>query len=268
MTTSPPVRARRAFRDVDGDDAGRLVAMMDATDAWPEVRAARTWVLEQAAVGRGSTVLDVGSGPGTFAGVAQALGACTVDVDRSGFMLAALRRRRSGAVVACADATRLPLRSGAIDLAHAERVLQWTTDAGAALSELARVSRDFVAITDTDWGCFAIDHPDEAAAARLSAAARRWVPHPLLARTVPRRLRDAGATEVSVRTDATAIAAWDPDDPEQRDGPPGLPLRTIAAAAPGSGGSAAAADVDALAELARRGRFFATLTLVTALGRF
>ena len=71
MTTSPPVRARRAFRDVDGDDAGRLVAMMDATDAWPEVRAARTWVLEQAAVGRGSTVLDVGSGPGTFAGVAQ-----------------------------------------------------------------------------------------------------------------------------------------------------------------------------------------------------
>lgn len=259
-----------AFRDVDDHDASRLVAMMDATDAWPAVQAARSWVLRRTATGAGSIVVDVGSGPGTFGAEARAGGAVTIDVDRSSVMLSVLRQRRPGAAPARADVARLPFRDGAAGLVHAERVLQWSADPVGALLELRRVTtrRGCVAITDTDWGSLVVDHPDPAGADRVSAAARAWVPHPTLARTVPRRLHEAGATEVAVRTDAVPIVDWDPDDPNQLDGPPGLPLRTIAEAAPPDERLATLADVDGLADLAHRGRFFATLTLVTAVGRF
>ena len=40
--------------------------MMDATDAWTAVRAARTWVCDTVGVGTGHLVVDLGSGPGTF----------------------------------------------------------------------------------------------------------------------------------------------------------------------------------------------------------
>jgi SAM-dependent methyltransferase len=258
------------FRDVDADDAARLVAMMDATDRWPAVRVARAWVLDQVAPGPGSVVVDVGSGPGTFGRDARARGALTLDIDRSTAMLAEVRRREPTAVVAQADIARLPIGDRAADLVHAERVLQWSHDPGAAVAELRRITAGggWFAVTDTDWGTFAVDNPGGDGVARWSEAALRWVPHPTVARSLPRLLRDAGATDVAVRTDAVSIATWDPDDPLQADGPPGLPIRTIVDAALPDHRDAILADVDALASLARRGRFFATLTLVTALGRF
>ncbi len=55
------------------------------------------------------------------------------------------------------------------------------------------------------------------------------------------------------------IAAWDPEDFAQHDGPPGLPLHSIA--------GEHASDLDAVADAARNGAFRAEVTLVTALGR-
>lgn len=256
------------FRDVDADDdVARLIAMMDATDSWPAVQAARSWVIDRA--GSPVRTLDVGSGPGTFSSMlvtaSSGPAGFFVDVDRSRSMALAARRRRAAACVVVADGVALPLADGAVDLVHAERVLQWVADPEQALSELWRTvsTGGSLAVTDTDWSTFSVDHPDPDAAARLATAAQAWVPWSTFARTVARRLGDLGATEVAVRADAVAVTAWDADDPAEGDGPPGLPLRTIAAAGP----EGCADDVDVLARLARSGHFFATLTLVTTLAR-
>lgn len=263
----PPGGRRPVFTDVDGDDTAHLVAMMAATDAWPAVGAARSWVLRRLVGGPAPVVVDVGAGLGTFGAAARDEGAVTVDVDLSNAMLQALRARHPRARPVLADLAHLPVRGGAADLVHVERVLQWVADPGAAVADLRGLTGPggLVAVTDTDWGTFAVDHPDEAAAARLSDAALRWVPHPTLARTLPRLMAEAGATDVAVRTDAVEIVAWDPDHPDELDGPPGLPLRTIAEAA---GDRRAESDVDVLADLARRGRCFATLTLVSVVARW
>lgn len=257
------------FRDVDADERVQLVAMMDATDAWPAVRAARAWALERSAVGPGDLVLDVGCGPGTFGALARGAGATTVDLDRSAAMLDVRALRHPAGSAAFAAVEHLPVRDGAATLVHVERVLQWTPDPASALAELHRVTSGdgLLAVTDTDWGTLAVDHPDPSVGARLVDAALGWVTHPVLARGLVRRLRDAGFAAVEARADTIVLTRWDPDDPAQRDGPPGLPLRLITAGARRADRRAADAAVAAVADRARAGEFFATLTLVSVLGR-
>jgi SAM-dependent methyltransferase len=246
------------FTAVDSGDARDLVAMMDATDAWPAVRTARTGVRDQVGLTDEAVVLDAGCGPGTFGAAVRGV---TVGVDCSEVMLQEARARRGDARVVLGDLARLPVRTGAVTLVHAERVLQWTTDPGVVLAELLRVtaSGGWLAVTDTDWGTFAVDHPDAAAAARLRDAALRWVPHSRVARDLPSALAALGAHAVRTRHDAATITAWDPDDPAQHDGPPGLPLHSIA--------GPAAADLAPVAARARAGTFRAEVTLVTAIAR-
>ncbi len=241
---------------------------MDATDAWPAVGAARRWVWERAHVRAGDVVVDVGAGPGTF-GAAAPTGAHVVDVDTSTAMLDTARRRHPEAHVARGDVAALPFADGAAALARVERVLQWTDDPRAELAELRRITRPggLVAVTDTDWGTFVVDHPDALAARRLSTAALGWVPRPELARGLPRLLADIGLDDLEVRAHAAVLSAWDPDDPDQRDGPLGLPIRTIALGAPAVDRDQARADVEDLAMLGREGRFFASVTMVTVIGR-
>jgi SAM-dependent methyltransferase len=258
-----------AFGDVDGADPAHLVAMMDATDAWPGVAAARAWVLDRPRLDPPALVVDVGCGPGTFAAAARRRGLRTLDVDRSVAMVGAVRARHGSVPVALAEAAALPMVDGAAGLVHAERVLQWAADPGAAMAELWRVTGlgGHLAVTDTDWGSLVIDHPEVAVAEGLARAARRWIPHPFLARSLPRRLADLGAHDVESRAEAVAVVAWDPDDPAQATGPPGLPLATIAQAARPEEKEPLADGLAVLADLARAGRFFAALTLVTAVGR-
>jgi len=256
------------FAAVDAGDTRALVAMMDATDAWPAVRAARAWVLEHAEV-RGRVVVDVGCGPGTFGGSAGAGGAAAVDVDRSPTMLTEARRRRTACRAVLADATRLPVRAGAAHLVRAERVLQWTPDPHAALAELHRATAPggWMAVTDTDWGTLAVDHPDRPARDRLTTAALGWVPHARFARTLPRAFAALGVLDVRVRADPVVLTAWDPDDPAQQDGPPGLPLRSITARGAPDDAAQPREDLEVLADRARRGTFHARLVLVTVIAR-
>jgi hypothetical protein len=72
---------------------------------------------------------------------------------------------------------------------------------------------------------------------------------------------------VHARADTVTIEAWDPDDPAQHDGPPGLPLHSIAAGGAPADQLALAEDLAVLAEHARRGQFAAALTLVTVMAR-
>lgn len=246
------------FAVVDAGEASELVAMMDATDAWPAVRAAREWVLEQVAPDGDSVVVDAGCGPGTFgASVAHA----AVDVDRSETMLHETRRRRSGARIVLGDVVHLPVRDGAARLVRVERVLQWVPDPAAALDELWRITAPggWMAVTDTDWGTFRVDHPDPAAGARLADSALTWVPHARLARDLPDVLHALGPHELRTRDDTVTITAWDPDDRAQHDGPPGLPLHSIT--------GAHAPDLDPVAARARAGTFRAEVTLVTCVAQ-
>ena len=246
------------FAAVDTGDARELVTMMDATDAWPAVRAARAWVLEQVELSDTAVVVDVGCGPGTFGGSVRG---CPVDVDASHVMLRETRRRRPDARVVLGDIARVPLRDECAALVRVERVLQWITDPGAALAELLRIAAPggWLAVTDTDWGTLHVDHADPAAADRITAAALRWVPHSRFARDLPRTLTALGVHDLRTRQDTMTISVWDPDAPAQHDGPPGLPLHSIAGEHAG--------DLDAVADAARSGTFRAQVTLVTALGR-
>jgi hypothetical protein len=187
-----------------------------------------------------------------------------------GCSLAEARRGHADARPVLANITRLPLRAGAARLVRTERVLQWTADPRATLAELRRVTAPdgWTAVTDTDWGAFALDHPDSRARDRMAAAALGWVPHPRFARDLPRSLTEFGATEVRVRTDTVVFTEWDPDDPVQPEGPPGLPLRTIAHAGVPADRAALEADVEVVADRARGGVFHAELVIVTALARW
>jgi SAM-dependent methyltransferase len=258
-----------SFSDVDAAEVAPLVAMMDATDRWQAVRAAREWVLSLAGADLPGPVLDVGCGPGTFAAMARRAGHSTVDVDRSRAMVAAARARDRSAPGVVADVVRLPFAAGAAGLVHCERVLQWTPDPAAAIAELWRVTSPdgWLAVTDTDWGGFTVDAPTPWMSEVLSTAALGWVPHPRLAPGLGELLGTLGPSSLERCADAVLLTEWDPDDPAQADGPPGLPLHSIAAGAPTAQRERAADAVDALAERARQGRFAAGLTLVTVVAR-
>ena len=197
------------------------------------------------------------------------MGAAAVDVDTSMAMLDETRRRRPDARPVLGDVAHLPLRTGTADLVRAERVLQWAPDPHAALAELCRVTAPggWTAVTDTDWGTLAVDHRDPRASERLAAAALRWVPHPRLASGLAQAMAALGATDLRERTDTVLVDAWDPDDPAQRDGPPGLPLRSIAAAASAGERGALERDLVVLADDARNGGFHAQLMIVTVAAR-
>jgi cyclopropane fatty-acyl-phospholipid synthase-like methyltransferase len=84
------------FAAVDTGDARQLVAMMDATDAWPAVQATRAWLLEQVELADDAVVLDAGCGPGTFGGSAARHG----DDHRVGSRRSRPARRPAGAPAA------------------------------------------------------------------------------------------------------------------------------------------------------------------------
>jgi ubiquinone/menaquinone biosynthesis C-methylase UbiE len=270
MTALDPDPRDPVFRDVDASDGDSLVAMMDATDAFPAVQAARRWIRRVTRTD-GETpgrVLDLGSGPGTFNALTGA--ASTVEVDRSMVMSRTARRRHPSTLAIVADMAAVPIADRVGDLVHIERALQWSADPDAAVSEAARLvaAGGWLAVTDTDWSTFTVDlaplsASDDGAWAR---AALRWVPHGHLAPQLPGRLEALGMADVEHRADVAVLTDWDPDDPSQLDGPPGLPLRAIAAAA-GPHAATLGSQVDELANVARAGTFRAELTLVSAAGR-
>jgi SAM-dependent methyltransferase len=189
----------------------------------------------------------------------QRAGACAIDVDVSMVMALETRRRRAHARVVMGDAGALPLRDGVAGLVRAERMMQWSAEPARVLAELLRVTAvsGWLAVTDTDWSTFTLEHPDAAVVERFGAGALGWVPHPRLARDMPSALSALGAHDVRLRRDTMTIDAWNPDDRLQHAGPPGLPLRDIGTAD----------DVDVVAERARAGKFGAAVTLVTVVAR-
>jgi SAM-dependent methyltransferase len=233
------------FAAVDAGDVAAQLAMMAATDAWPAVRRRAAGCSTRSTSRRArSTALD------------GAAVSC-IDLDRSVHMPREVQRRHPDSRAVRADVAQLPLPDGVVHLTRAERVLQWTPHPVRVLDEVLRVTAPggHVAVTDTDWATLAIEHPDPTSdptsAARLSGAALGWVPHPRVAAGIGGLLRAAGLLDLVMRRDTVELNAWDPDDPRQHDGPPGLPLHSIADGMRVRDRSGLTRDLAVLAERAR-----------------
>src|SRR5689334_25268435 len=94
-----------------------------------------------AGVRSGLSVLDVGAGTGALTGELVARGASVAAADPSPEFVAAFRKRFPEVEVHEAPAEALPFESGDFDVALAQLVVAFVSDAPAAIAEMARVAR-------------------------------------------------------------------------------------------------------------------------------
>jgi SAM-dependent methyltransferase len=167
----------------------------------------------------GTSVLDVGCGPGTITADLARLVApgSVVGVDASGEVVTAATRdhREPNLSFRTADVYRLDEPDSAYDVVHAHQVLQHLADPVAALAEMRRVCRPggTVAVRDADYAAMTW-WPDEPGLQRwldvYRTVARANGGEPDAGRRVASWARAAGFTEVTASASVWCFA--DPDD--------------------------------------------------------
>lgn len=134
-----------------------------AADRWSAVAAdwaelwggfadpARRALIEAAAIGSGTRVLDVGCGSGEFLRVMASRGAEVVGIDPAPVMLTLARRTVPDADIRQGDFSALPWPDGSFDVVTAVNALQFADDMVLALREAARVLRPGGRIGIANW---------------------------------------------------------------------------------------------------------------------
>jgi SAM-dependent methyltransferase len=107
-----------------------------------------------AGVETGTRVLDVGAGTGALTAELLARGAAVAAADPSPEFVAVLRRRFPDVEAHEAPAESLPFEAGEFDLALAQLVVAFMSDAPAAVAEMARVARRVAVCM---WGIAEVD---------------------------------------------------------------------------------------------------------------
>jgi len=107
-----------------------------------------------AGIGAGMRVLDVGAGTGALTGELVSRGASAAAADPSPEFVAAFRKRFPDVEVHEAPAEELPFGSGTFDVALAQLVVAFVSDAPAAVAEMARVARRVAVCM---WGVAEVD---------------------------------------------------------------------------------------------------------------
>ena len=110
----------------------------------------------------GSTVLDIGCGPGTitadFATLVTPARVTALEVTEAALALARAEIERRGLAnvdFVVGDVHRLDFPDDTFDVVHAHQVLQHVGDPVAALREMRRVAKHVVAVRDSDYAAFA-----------------------------------------------------------------------------------------------------------------
>jgi SAM-dependent methyltransferase len=130
-----------------------------------------------AGVGSGRRALDVGAGTGALTAALLARGASVAAADPSPEFVAVLRERFPGLEVEEAAAESLPYGTGVFDVALAQLVVAFMSDAPAAVAEMARVARRVAVCM---WGVAevemfaAIDRAAEAVSSARAIEPRRY----------------------------------------------------------------------------------------------
>ena len=196
------------FNAVDASaDPGALIRFLDAANTTAGLTAAKGALLEQLALGRARAALDVGCGPGIdMAAMARLMpdGAQVSGVDISETMIAEARFRAASLGVRVSlrtgDAADLPYPDHAFDACRVAAVLQHVPDPARVIQEMARVTRPGgrVGVLEFDQETAFVDHPDtETTRIILDAFAGAMV-QGHMGRQLPRLLRAAGLTDVTV----------------------------------------------------------------------
>jgi ubiquinone/menaquinone biosynthesis C-methylase UbiE len=161
---------RREFGSVDrSTDPDDFVKYLDTTRATDFFQHIKQCTLELLELHPGETAADLGCGTGEDArAMAARLGphGRAVGVDLSATMIAKARGRQDAregtAEFLQADVQSLPFADGSFDAIRAERLLQHTPDADAAIAEMVRVAKRGarIVIWEGDLDLFIIDAPD------------------------------------------------------------------------------------------------------------
>jgi SAM-dependent methyltransferase len=107
-----------------------------------------------AGVSSGDRVLDVGAGTGALAAALLARGASVAAVDPSPEFVSVLRERYPDLEVEEAPGESLPFGAGVFDVALAQLVVAFMSDAPAAIAEMTRVARRVAVCM---WGVAEVD---------------------------------------------------------------------------------------------------------------
>ncbi|MGH2401723.1 MAG: class I SAM-dependent methyltransferase [Candidatus Limnocylindria bacterium] len=128
-------------RRAGGADAFSATADDYAVTMAPALEPVAAEVVRRAELGPGETVLDVGTGTGTAAGLARGEGRHIIGLDGAPGMLEIARGRLPDVELVEADFLQLPQADASVDVVLAVHALLFADDRVAALREWRRVAR-------------------------------------------------------------------------------------------------------------------------------
>ncbi len=188
-------------------DVGFALRFFDAGNALPAIRRLKPIMLDQLALQRGLSVLEIGCGAGEDArAIARRVGphGHVLGIDASPGIVAEATRRMDGRNLAVefrvGDAFALDLADASIDRCRMERVLMHVDgDPAAAVREIARVLRPGgrVVLFDLDWDALVIDGAERGLTRRIVRSYSDGVRNGWVGSALPRLVRDAGLTDVT-----------------------------------------------------------------------
>jgi SAM-dependent methyltransferase len=175
--------------------------------AEPQNASLFTDALNEAGVGAGTSVLDIGCGSGLALSLADERGARTSGIDISGPLLAVARRRVPGADLREGGLDVLPFADASFDAVLAVNALQFAADPASALREVHRVLRPGGRLA---IGGFAA--PETCQSTALHLAMQSLVPPERLEDHTPYALAAPGALEGAL-ADARLTVVRDREQP-------------------------------------------------------